>query len=323
MLRIHFEAEDLARTTIAPSGDVLWEILLGLHALQDGTDEVPFNGWRRRARSLTPPAAHPLFELAPPNGYSADFLTPTRGRDDIDEGLEKVLATPADRLTRDLTELARQRRAPSVARGSAAGTALRRMAEGLRSFFTVAVKPYWRQIARDIEADRARRVRTLGEHGVERLLETVHPRARWRHPVLEVDDYVDQDLHLRGRGLVLLPSFFCRRHPLTLKDPERPPLLLFPVDQRTWLGREEDEIGAGRPLEGLLGRTRTTVLETSVAGCGTTDIARAAGISPASASHHTRVLREAGLITTRREGCSVRHEITELGLSLLAETPRA
>ncbi|WP_308406171.1 helix-turn-helix domain-containing protein [Streptomyces panaciradicis] len=41
------------------------------------------------------------------------------------------------------------------------------------------------------------------------------------------------------------------------------------------------------------------------------------GRLPATASHHAAVLRNARLITTRREGRAVLHTITSLGLALL------
>ena len=49
------------------------------------------------------------------------------------------------------------------------------------------------------------------------------------------------------------------------------------------------------------------------------DLAAAVGISPASASEHTKVLREAYLIETRREGRSVRHSLTLLGRTILGQ----
>jgi DNA-binding transcriptional ArsR family regulator len=324
MLRIHFQSEDLARITVAPSADVLWEILLGLHALQERNEEIALDGWRRRTRPLIPASLRALLEIAPPRGYSADFLTPTRGTDDLGAGMDRILATTPDELTRDFTELAKQGRKPFIARSLDAREAVQRVAHDVEKFFRLALAPYWGQVSRDIETERTQLAQTLADHGVERLLGTLHPYARWDHPVLLVDHYVDQDVHLEGRGLVLVPSFFCRHHPITLRNPELPPLLVFPVSRRTWLGKPETgESDRTEPLEGLLGRTRTTVLKTSMTGCSTTDIARAAGISPASVSHHTKVLREAGLITTRREGYSVCHEITDLGLSLLTSTPRA
>ncbi|MCO5968746.1 ArsR/SmtB family transcription factor [Actinoallomurus soli] len=323
MLRIHFESEDLARTTVAPSADVLWEVLLGLHALQERNEEVALDGWRRHTRPRIQASLRPLLEIAPPRGYSADFLTPTRGVADLGAGVDRILATTPDELARDFTESARQGGAPLIARSLAARDAVRRVAQDVEKFFTIALAPYWKQISRDIEAERTQLVQILADHGVERLLGTLHPYARWEFPVLHVDRYVDQDVELGGRGLVLVPSYFCRHHPITLRDPELPPLLVFPVGRRTWLGRPQtEEPGRAEALEGLLGRTRTTVLRTAMTGCSTTDIARAAGISPASVSHHTKVLREAGLITTRRDGYSVCHEITDLGLSLLTSAAR-
>jgi DNA-binding transcriptional ArsR family regulator len=324
MLRIHFEPADLARTTVAPSADVLWEILLGLHALQERNEEVALDGWRRRTRPLIPASLCPLVEIAPPRGYSADFVTPTRGTGDLGEGMERILATTPDELARDFTEFARQGRRPFISRSLDPREAVRRVAHDVEKFFKIALAPYWRQISRDIEAERTRLVQTLADHGMERTLETLHPYARWDYPVLHIDDYVDQDIHLDGRGIVLVPSFFCRHHPITLRDPELPPLLVFPVSRRTWLGKPEtNEATRSEPLDGLLGRTRTTVLKTSTTGCSTTDIAKVANISPASVSHHTKVLREAGLITTRRDGYAVCHEITDLGLSLLTSTTDA
>jgi DNA-binding transcriptional ArsR family regulator len=60
-----------------------------------------------------------------------------------------------------------------------------------------------------------------------------------------------------------------------------------------------------------------TVLQSTVDGCSTTELSQIAGISAASVSHHTKVLREAGLITTQRDGNAVCHQVTERGLNLL------
>lgn len=323
MLRIHFEPADLARTTVASSGDVLWETLMSLHTLQERAERPPFASWHRRVRPLIPRSLHPLFEMAPPRGYSADFLTPTRGLGDLDESVEELRRTPASWMRHDFTMLAEQRRTPFVAYASSLNsTALvKQLAGALKNVFDIAVGPYWTQVSRDIEADGARFARTLSGQGVERLLETLGPRVRWRSPVLEIDRYVEQDLHLRGRGLVLVPSFFCRLHPVTLLDSDRPPVLILPVTRRHPLLTEPGTEPADGPLEALLGRTRTIVLWTSTRGCSTTDIARAADITPASASHHTKVLRQAGLITTERDGHHVCHRITDLGRALLDRAP--
>jgi DNA-binding transcriptional ArsR family regulator len=45
------------------------------------------------------------------------------------------------------------------------------------------------------------------------------------------------------------------------------------------------------------------------------------GISPASASEHAKVLRDAYLIETSREGRAVRHSLTPLGATMLGQLP--
>jgi DNA-binding transcriptional ArsR family regulator len=52
-------------------------------------------------------------------------------------------------------------------------------------------------------------------------------------------------------------------------------------------------------------------------GCTTTELAGRAGISLAAASQHATVLRDAGLIASRRQGGAVLHVLTPLGAELL------
>ncbi|MFE4861526.1 ArsR/SmtB family transcription factor [Streptomyces sp. NPDC056670] len=83
--------------------------------------------------------------------------------------------------------------------------------------------------------------------------------------------------------------------------------------------------GRGRPAPGpralaaLLGTTRSQVLRQVAkrAPATTSEIVAALEVSAATVSHHTGVLGRSGLITTRRDGASVRHTLTPLGRSLL------
>jgi DNA-binding transcriptional ArsR family regulator len=73
----------------------------------------------------------------------------------------------------------------------------------------------------------------------------------------------------------------------------------------------------GAALAALVGRNRAAVLRATAHGCTTTELADRVGISLASASQHASVLRDAGLITTRRQGSAVLHVLTPLGAELL------
>ena len=70
-------------------------------------------------------------------------------------------------------------------------------------------------------------------------------------------------------------------------------------------------------LAALIGRNRAAVLASVGDGCTTTELAGRAGISLAAASQHATVLRDAGLIASRRQGGAVLHVLTPIGMELL------
>jgi hypothetical protein len=319
MLRIHFTAEDLSRVRLRPSPDPMWELLLSLHLLQGREAPVVFGDWRRQARARLDRRYAPLLQLAPPLGDSPDFLTPP-GVSDVDEGIDAVAATPTRALRADLRPLQHSRRPPYWAAGLAAGAKETRRELGgtLRRYYRTAVEPLWPTVRSRVDQDRARRAKALADGGVERLLSTLNPLVRWRDLTLEMPYPGSQDVHLDGRSLVLVPSFFCWRLPITLRDPGLPPVLVFPIEHDpSSVLRTDGERDAARSLAALLGRTRAAVLRAAALGGTTTELAGRVGVSIASASQHTSVLRDAGLLTTHRMGSAVHHAPTPLGLSLL------
>ncbi|MCW2901835.1 MAG: hypothetical protein JWO67_4100 [Streptosporangiaceae bacterium] len=317
MLRIHFTSEDLSRITIAADADPLWEVLFSLHVLQEREHTLLFGEWRRRTRAARPARLPLLVELAPPSGYSPDFLTPGRGDADLPALVDRMLSTPRHNLQDDLSFMARRRPATHWTRTLATGDipALQRLAGAVNSYYHTGLAPYRRQMHAQIQADRARRSQALLTGGVDRLLGNLHPQATWQPPVLQVLNYEDHDVHLQGRGLVLLPSFFCRRRPITLRDTDLPPILAYPVTATVgWISPGD---AAARPLSTLLGHNRVASLHACISECSTTELARRVGLSPPAASRQAGVLRDAGLISTRRDGGTVLHEITGLGMALL------
>lgn len=321
MLRIHFTAQDLARTTIAHEPDPLWEILLSLHMVQSGGGELTFGRWRRSVKASVNRADMLLLrELTPAMGYSPDFLTPVNAGPRFDEALDRMLSTPRAVVCEELAHLATRQQPTAWTKALAEGGSgtMRRLGQAMSSYHDAVMAPYWRAIRRHVLADRARRVEQLVTHGVERVLSDLHQRVFWDPPVLKILDFIDIDIHLGGRGLLLQPSFFCWQAPTKLADSDLPPMLVYPTPQPPGALSVPDDPDASRsPLESLLGRTRAQALEATVAGCTTSDLARSCGISLAAASQQATVLRDAALITTRRYGAAVRHEITSLGLSLL------
>jgi DNA-binding transcriptional ArsR family regulator len=166
-------------------------------------------------------------------------------------------------------------------------------------------------------------VHALAEGGCESPLNSFRPLMRWNPPVLEADYPVRRDFVLDGRGLLLVPGYFCWRTPITLLDQELSPMLVYPIAGEF---RAAPGTPAGmddRPLVNLLGRTRAAVLRAVESGGTTTEISRRTGTSVASASQHATVLREAGLISTRRDGGAVQHTLTPLGQAALTGRARS
>ncbi|KOX06217.1 ArsR/SmtB family transcription factor [Micromonospora profundi] len=327
MLKIHFSGEDILRTRVAPTADPVWELVLSLHVLRGRNRDPLTSTWRRAvARDLRQDSASDqlrlLFALNPPRGYFPDFLTPYASRDGFEAGLDAVRSTPAQLLQRDLNLLAAETPLPSSAAALARGDAgaLRHLADSMEQYRSLAISPYWGRIQAAVTADRTRRTRALLDGGVEGLLSSLRPAMRWEDGVLEVRDYPhSRELHLGGRGLLLVPSFFCASTPVALLDPELPPVLVYPVDR---LGALTSINGtapgvASESLAALLGRTRAAVLQASGDGCTTGEVARRLDISAAAASQHATVLRNAGLLVSHRDRNTVLHTLTPLGRAVL------
>ncbi|MFH9420780.1 ArsR/SmtB family transcription factor [Streptomyces sp. NPDC017529] len=262
-----------------------------------------------------------LAPLVPTRGYFPDFLTPPEGLLGIDEGLEALRATPPARLHAELSRLPATRPLPSWLRELSEGdsAALGRLTGALRSYYENAVAPYWPRLQARIEADRAARGRALVDGGADQLLASLPPAMRWLPPVLEVDYPVDRDFFLNGRGLLLLPSYFCRRAPVTLYNPDLTPVLVYPVDHPA--PRPAPPVPPAHSLGKLVGRTRSAILHGVGGGCTTSELARRVDVSLASASQHATVLRDAGLLLTLRHGSAVLHTLTPLGAALLRGGP--
>lgn len=330
MLRIHFSGEDLARTRVAPAPDLMWELVLSLHRLRDRSRDDVAGGWRRQVyhilrRDNRLASMQLLLRLNPPHSYFPDFLTPWESLYGLEAGLEALRATPRARLLGDLSLFAEQQALPALASELARGEpeVLRQFTASMAEYGQVAIDPYRAQLQAAVDADRALRARALLDGGADGLLASLRPTVRWDGEVLAIPNYPStRDLHLGGRGLLLVPSFFCDRIPVALVDATLPPVLVYPVDR---FGGLRTSDGVGEPahrqaLGALLGRTRAAVLEVVGEGSSTGEIARRLGISPAAASQHASVLRNAGLLVTRRDRNTVLHTLTPLGLAMLEAT---
>ncbi|MGB3438560.1 MAG: winged helix-turn-helix domain-containing protein [Actinophytocola sp.] len=322
-LRIHFTEADFRRTRLALSMDHMWEIVNAVQLLQHCGGGLYFDSWRQRVRQQAHAdpqlrrLLHMLVHLAPHSTYFPDLLTPVGEFDDLNAGINAVLSVPKRRLR---IEIGRMSTPTASLRGIAAGdrSALHGLRDAFRIFHRVAVAPELDITGAARGTDVSRRMHTYVNDGIDALLNGICPDGVWAPPMLTLPYPVDQDLFLAGRGIRLVPTFFCLRHPVTLADPLLPPTLVFPIDPSARLLATEQQ--QGDHLGALLGTTRAAILRLVLDGCTSRDLIRRIGVAPATITHHTSILRNAGVITTHRDGTVATHHITPLGIELLSHT---
>lgn len=310
-MRIRLGLADLARTTFGAATPYC-ELAVSVQVLQQPAS--PFRRLWRGRRTPIPAQARLLQELIPAHGSVPTFLAPENSKC-LDEALEAVLSTPADRMRSELAEM-RWTSTPSpwvsdLAYGRR--DALRDLAAAMRAYHDHVLAPLWPSIQQVVSAELTARAWHLAVHGAEATLNSLHPQISWREGVLEVRAPGDLEIDLAGRGLRLMPSIWTRS---AVPVSWRHPTLVFPIHATSWAQLPAD--GNRDRLASVLGSTRARVLHALTTGQSTTELAHAVSISPASASAHATALRGAGLVTTQRDGQAVRHMLTALGRAIVA-----
>jgi DNA-binding transcriptional ArsR family regulator len=325
--RIHFTAEDLSRIRVSPTLGPLAETVMALSLLRCPTQpRALFSDWRTQVQGKITPQMKTLVAMLPAGFTGVDLCSLTGEAPTIGHGVQALLTVPREHLLAEMEFTDRQHRLPATAWAMADPGARESLADATQAAYQALVQPYWTRIYACLHAEQMARSRTLAFEGSDRLLASLQNQwIRWRPPVLEVLVPGRIELYLEGRGIALVPSVFVGRAPRLhehINDSKAAPWLVLPVaDQgighaRLWGGPRPG--GTAPPaLAALVGRNRAAVLASIADGCTTTELADRVGISVAAASQHASVLRDAGLIVTRRQGSAVLHLLTPLGTDLL------
>ncbi|MFD5984528.1 ArsR/SmtB family transcription factor [Streptomyces cyaneofuscatus] len=324
MLRIHFTSEDVTRTRVAATIGVAAETYHSLEMLRDSRNSPQLGPWRSAVASRLGPHPEPLASLLPVRGPGLDLLALMGDPPDLEHAVDNLLSAPVLRLRREFDGIDfRPAYAPWAGRlRDGDRESLQELADAVRGWHRLAVEPFWNQGRSALVALSAHYADLVLQGGVDLLLRSLGvPEVRWRPPVLEAPYPRRTEVHLRGRGLVITPAVFSPQGVSFLWDPldtTQPPRLTVPALREPLAHVGPAEQGDPDPsLASLLGRTRAAALLATRVGCTTTELARRLGVSAAAASQHTRVLRDADLITTTRRGGAVLHLITPLGTALL------
>ncbi len=320
MLRVHFTAEDFARTRFAPRPAALQELHAALTTAVTLRGGPLFAPWRGRVLRSLPAASGPLADLVPA-GHPPSFLDVLG--DTVADGFERIRATGPGPVRSELERVYGPLPAPRWIRGLYTGdeTAWHTLNRAQQAAYDTVLAPVW-PVVQDLHREEfTRYALTVAEHGVAAALVGLAPGSRLHEGVWEWPGAAPgREVPLDGRGLILLPTFHHPAGPLLQDTPGRPVVLTYPA------GPGLPPTAAGPvtspdALAAVLGRTRLDALRLLADPHTTTSLARALRTSNATASSHAAALRSAGMATTTRTGRSVTHRRTALGTLVAGARP--
>ncbi|MER5753416.1 DUF5937 family protein [Streptomyces sp. NPDC002088] len=324
-LNLHLGTDDLTRCRFAISP--LCQTHEALRLLRRPARHGYHRAWLRRTRrTVAGLDLAPLWLFIPrAGGYTPDFLgaPPEEPYPSFEDELARMRATdPAlahAEMARSLACTPGLADSPQgrAALDDPAGT-VRRLADLTERAWHALLAPDWPRHRAVLEADIAHRSRQTADGGLDALLTGLHPGIHWADDTLTLRMYGDlaQAQGADGRGVLLMPSVFV--WPDVVSGFARPwqPTVIYPA---RGMGRFH---AAPVPppsdaLARLLGVGRAAVLAGLIAPASTTELARRHALAPSSVSAHLSVLREAGLVESRRQGYYVLYRRTGLGNALV------
>ncbi|MFG2297996.1 ArsR/SmtB family transcription factor [Streptomyces sp. NPDC048603] len=316
MLRIHFTPDDFARVRLAPRPAPLQELNAALAMMCRRDGDLLHGPWRRRALRALPKSVVPLADLVPA-GRAPGFLDVFE--DSLPEALKEVRSVPVSVLGAELERVYAPSRRPAPAwvhdlrRGDAEARRLVRRAQ--HAAFEALLAPVWDRVQDLHHAEFVHRAVQIAGGGIGSVLAGLLPGARLHDGVWELPGG-PREVHLGGRGLLLLPSFHWSGGPVLSDLPGRAAVVTYPAG--SGLPPRADGTSGPEALAKVIGNTRTELLHLLDDERTTSELARRLGVSAATVSAHTAALRGARLISTSRAGKAVLHRRTALGGLLLA-----
>ncbi|MEU8223937.1 helix-turn-helix domain-containing protein [Kribbella sp. NPDC048915] len=320
MITIRLNPGDIGRIRFALSP--VWEAVTSVRALSNNTARSVHGPWLQKVRpTIEGDDLTLLRALIPPAGYIPDFITPAppRRSTSFESGLAAIAATPYDLVTDELRKLQQDTPHPLlpdlIARP---GRALELITSALETYWRRAIEPDWRRMRALLQEDLAFRLDELAAGGLERLFRNLHPSIKFTGDRIQIDRPFSCDGEpLAGQGLLLVPCVFTWPAGLAVTGAPHVPTITYPP---RGLGRlwEDHQDVTDSPLADLVGRTRAAIVSHLDLPMSTTHLAHQLGVSAPTLSVHLSILRNAGVVDSRRDGRAVLYHRTTLGHQLLS-----
>ncbi|MBT2382217.1 winged helix-turn-helix transcriptional regulator [Streptomyces sp. ISL-11] len=304
----------------------MWQVVTSFRLLSDHASASPVHRpWIQQVRPRAAAAGLDrgwLAELVPQSGFFPYFLNPASAGPApvLDAELDAIQDSPTDRVRHDLDHLEyhQGRLGPRLrSLRTDPHTRLTRLTQEIRTYWELALAPYWARIRAVLDTDVFHRARQVAEHGAGHVLNDLHESVRWDGSALHL---IRRNRPLSrttaGPGLLLVPSAFTGPGMLTRVAPPEPPQLAYAARGIGSLWAPGPTTGTGT-LAAVLGRSRTRLLAELDTPASTTQLAHRTGLSPAGVSQYLTALRDAGLVSAHRAGRSVLYARTAAADTLL------
>ncbi|WP_370618155.1 ArsR/SmtB family transcription factor [Mumia sp. Pv 4-285] len=247
-----------------------------------------------------------------------DFLTPrpysplTR----IDDELRAVARVDDERVRADLRAV-HPGRLPHALRGPT-DEVRARMMRALRAYWDACFAPWWPRMRAVLQADIVYRGHVTASEGVAAMFGGLSDRITLENDVVRVrlNTARRSRLPTRGAGLTLVPSLFTRGASVPISEDE-PPMIMYGVRGVGTLWQAEPRRSPA-VLVNLLGAARAGLLTALSTPASSTELAGRLGVTTPAVNQHLRAMRDAGLLTSARQGRSVLYLRSELGDALVA-----
>lgn len=317
MITFHLNADDLSHLRFAFSP--LWELIASYWALTHPSLQAVHLPWIHEASAaLEGVELAYLRTLITPNGYFANFLTPSpqTPRPDFEDELARLRQTPLDQIIKDVNNLP-VKSGPVSHFLETPAEALDGLVAEIRLYWERTLAQHWARIHAVLESDVIYRARQLALDGPERLFNDLHHGMHYADRTLRIEARHDYELTPAGRGLMLVPLVFMWND-LVLPDEAGPEVPVIAYGARgAGLWTHEPEAPAAA-LAAAFGDGRAAVLAQMTTPRSTSELAERLKVTPGNISLHIARLREAGLVESQQVGKWVFHRLTLRGERLLA-----
>jgi DNA-binding transcriptional ArsR family regulator len=321
MIELVLDHSDLARVRFAHSP--VRELATSLLVLQDPSRRVMHGHWLASIRPrLGGLRLDLLTALAPAGRYLPSFLLPavTEPGPALAEELEAITASPAPLVRAELQLVYQDRPLPAVLAPLYDDPAahLPEVTQELDRYWQAAIAPIWPRLSAVCAADLTYRAEQFANGGLARVLGDLHPELTLEDDRLLVDKphHCSQRFDLAGTGILVLPCAFIWPSLLVECCGVAQPAVTYPARGVAELWTESPADQAD-PLIALVGRTRAVLLTVLDLPRTTTELARQLCLSPPGVSQHLKVLKDAGLVGSRRRGKLVLYQRTPVASTLL------